>query len=115
MPTEVLPTREDTDTTEKVAPNLVLAVSLHLLVAGVIAGAAYLSHKANIHWGERDPLAGAMQVSAVSSLPLPPRQRFDPTKVLASEKPSIAPTPPAPAPEAPKAKAPRTHQGRAAA
>ncbi len=106
MPTELLPTREDTTTTKKVAPNLALAITLHLLIAAVIAGAAYISHKSNIHWGERDPLAGAMQVQAVTSLPLPPRQRFKENEVLASDKPSIAPTPPPPAPPSPKAKAP---------
>ena len=106
MPTDLLPTREKKATAKKVAPNLALAVAFHVLVAAGLFLAAYLSHKSNIHWGERDPLAGAMQASMVSSLPLPPKQRFKNNEVLTSEKPSIAPTPPAPAPEAPKAKAP---------
>lgn len=102
MPTELLPTREETATEEKVGTGFALALTLHLVVVAVLAGAAYLSHRANVHWGESDPLAGAMQVSAVSSLPLPPKQRFKENAVLTSDKPSIAPTPPAPAPELPK-------------
>ena len=46
-----------------------------------------------------------MKVSAVSSLPLPPKQgAWKKTKFLTSDHPSIAPTPPAPAPEAAKPK-----------
>ena len=114
MPTETLPTRTETQAPEKVGTGLALALILHLLVAAILAGAAYLSHRANIHWGERDPLAGAMQVSAVSSLPLPPRQRFKANEVLTSDKPSIAPTPPAPAPEVSQAKVPAPPKAEAA-
>ena len=104
MPTELLPTRTESPTAEKVPQGFALALTLHALVFVTIAAAAWLSHKSNIHWGERDPLAGAMQVSAVSSLPLAPRQRFEDHKVLTSEHPSIAPTPPPPTPEAAKPK-----------
>ncbi len=104
MPTDLLPSREETATREKVGTGLALALTLHAVVFAALFLAAYLSHKAGIHWGERDPLAGAMQVSAVSSLPLPPRQRFQPDQVLTSDKPSIAPTPPTPAPSEPKPK-----------
>jgi protein TonB len=105
MPTELLPTREESATAEKVGSGFVLALLLHGIVIAALLGAAFLARRSNIHFGQNDPLAGAMQVTAVSSLPLPPRQRYEENKVLTSDKPSIAPTPPAPAPPEPKAKA----------
>ena len=61
-------------------------------------GAALLSHHNGKHWGEQVPVAGSIQASMVSALPLPPKQRYQEKAVLASDNPSIAPTPPPPEP-----------------
>ena len=105
MPTEILPTRSPTPTTEKVSHGFALALALHGVVVAGLFAAAYLSHRANPHWGDKDPTAGSIQASMVNALPLPPRQRFLDKAVLASDNPSVAPTPPPPAPPQPKAKA----------
>ena len=51
--------------------------------------------------GEHAATAGAIQATVVSSLPLPPRQKTLDTGVLASERPSPAPTPATPKTEPP--------------
>ena len=99
MPTETLPTRTSTHTTEKVSHGFALALALHGVVVAGLFAAVYLSHRANPHWGDKDPTAGSIQASMVNALPLPPRQRFLDKAVLASDNPSVAPTPPPPAPE----------------
>ncbi len=105
MPTDTLPTRAQSST-EKITQGFGLALSLHLLVLAAIGLAAWIGHLRNPHWGSQDPVAGSIQASMVSALPLPPKQRFLDKAVLASEKPSIAPTPPPPTPVPAKAAAP---------
>jgi protein TonB len=107
MPTETLPTRAEAPATESVSRGFVLALALHGLAFLGLFIAAWISHRANPHWGDRDPSAGSIQASMVNALPLPPRQRYLDKAVLATEKPSIAPTPPPPTPEPAKAVAPR--------
>ncbi len=100
MPTETLPTRTEAQAGESVSRGFAIALALHVLVFAGLGVAAYLSHRANPHWGSQDPLTGSIQASMVNALPLPPRQRFLDKAVLTSEKPSIAPTPPPPSPPA---------------
>ena len=102
MPTETLPTRTESASQEKVSQGFVWALALHGFVAAALFGAAFLSHRNSKHWGEQDPTAGSIQASMVHALPLPAKQRYMEKAVLASDNPSIAPTPPPPAP--PKAK-----------
>ena len=102
MPTETLPTRTESATGEKVSQGFVWALALHGLVAAGLFGAAFLSHHNGKHWGEQSPVAGSIQASMVSALPLPPKQRYQEKAVLASDNPSIAPTPPPPEPVKPK-------------
>ncbi len=105
MPTDILPTRAQPPT-EKLSQGFGLALSLHLLVLAGIGVTAWIGHLRNPHWGSHDPVAGSIQASMVSALPLPPKQRFLDKAVLTSEKPSIAPTPPPPTPAPAKAAAP---------
>ncbi len=105
MPTQTLPTRTQASL-EDVSPGFGIALSLHLLVVAGIAAAAWIGHLRNPHWGSQDPVAGSIQASMVSALPLPPKQRFLDKAVLTSEKPSIAPTPPPPTPAPAKTAAP---------
>ena len=110
MPTETLPTRAESASQEKLSQGFVWALALHGVVVAALFGAALLSHRNGKHWGEQVPVAGSIQASMVSALPLPPRQRYQEKAVLASDNPSIAPTPPPPEsvkakPEPTKAKA----------
>lgn len=98
MPTDLLPTRTEAPTEERVSNGFALALFGHLAVAGIIIGATWISHRLNPHWGETDPTVGSIQASMVNSLPLPNKQHFKENEVLTSEKPSIAPTPPPPTP-----------------
>ena len=104
MPTETLPTRTPPETEEKLGRGFALALSLHALVAIGLIAAAWVAHDTH-RWGDANPQEGAIQASAVSAIPLPPKQRMIDKEVLADDKTSPAPTPPPPAP-APKA-APR--------
>ncbi len=101
MPTEALPTRTPTETAENVRSGFVTALIGHGAVIFGLVAFTFISHKLDPHWGEADPTAGAIQASAVNSLPLPPKQRFKENSVLTSDKPSIAPTPPPPTPAPP--------------
>ena len=108
MPTETLPTRSAAPAAEQPSRGFLFALLGHLAFFAAIAGFAFISARVHNTWGEKDPLAGAVQATAVDALPLPPRQRFDEKNVLASEKPSIAPTPPPPTPAPPvKTEAPK--------
>ncbi len=104
MPTELLPTRNDTPEADKTSSGFVLALVLHGLVLAGVGIAAYISHRVHPHFGDANPVAGSIQASMVNALPLPPRQLTRDHEVLTSEKPSVAPTPPPPTPEPPKAK-----------
>ena len=102
MPTETLRTRTTRPETT-LTRGFYAALALHLLVFLALGLAALLNHRGT-HWGDTNPNPGSIQASMVNALPLPPRQRFKEDSVLASDKPSVAPTPPPPTPE-PKAKA----------
>ena len=90
---------------ENVSGGFGLSVGLHAAVFGGLIAAGVISAHTHTHWGDKDPVAGAIQASVVSALPLPPKQHTLDKAVLTSDKPSIAPTPPPPAPEAVKSKA----------
>ena len=98
MPTETLPTRAVSASREKVSHGFVWALALHGAVAAGLFGAALLSHRNGKHWGDQVPVAGSIQASMVSALPLPPKQRYQDKAVLASDNPGIAPAPPPPEP-----------------
>lgn len=106
MPTETLPTRTATPVRRSARSSFVLAIALHAAVVGGLLGWALVLHLNGPHWGDKDPMAGSIQASMVNALPLPPRQRTVDNAVLASDKSSAAPTPPAPEPQ-PKAAAPQ--------
>ena len=103
MPTESLPTRKSQSPEATLTRGFYAALALHLLVFAALGLAAFLNHRSS-HWGDTNPNPGTIQASMVNALPLPPRQRFKEDSVLASDKPSVAPTPPPPVPE-PKVKA----------
>jgi protein TonB len=98
MPTDLLPTRAEAPTEERVSSGFAYALTGHLAVVAIILAGTWLSHRLNPHWGESDPTVGSIQASMVNSLPLPNTQRYKENEVLTSEKPSIAPTPPPPTP-----------------
>jgi protein TonB len=60
------------------------------VIAGCIIGAAYL-HPHTKPWGQDQAVAGAIQATMVSALPLPPRQPVNDKNVLTSDTPSPAP------------------------
>lgn len=96
MPTQILPIQSTRSTEENVPRGFALALAGHLLFLGAIGAAAWINAREHHHWGEADPTVGAIQASMVNALPLPPRQRFQDKAVLATDRPSIAPTPPPP-------------------
>jgi protein TonB len=101
MPTETLPTRADAPTKEAVSTSFVVALCLHAAIAGAFVGWAFITHASRQSWGDHSPQTGSIAVTAVSSLPLPPRVPVNTKEVLASENPSIAPKPPTPKTEPP--------------
>ncbi|ADW68640.1 TonB family protein [Granulicella tundricola] len=106
MPTDHLPTRPDTTPEEKKPREggFALALGVHAGIIALVIGYAYLRPSTK-RWGDESPIAGSIQASMVTALPLPPRPKPIEESVLATEKPSIAPTPPPPTPIPPKAKA----------
>jgi protein TonB len=101
MPTDVLPTRHRKLPEESFSSGFVASISGHLLVVGSIIGAIWVGHLLNPTWGEADPTVGAIQISAVDSLPLPPKQPVKDNSVLTSDSPSVAPKQPEPKPTPP--------------
>ena len=91
MATHITYTRNSDITGESFGSNFANSILLHLLVAALIFGSAFLFHKRGTSWGESASTAGAIQATMVSSLPLPPKQRELDTGVLTSEAPSPAP------------------------
>lgn len=71
------------------------AFLLHAIAAGLIVSWAWFSHTGQ-NWGNAVNNAGTIQATAVSSLPLPPKQPPNPDNVLATETPSPAPVTPKP-------------------
>ena len=101
MPTETLPTRSSPQAQESIRGGLLTALIGHAVVIIALILFTWITHRLDPHWGEADPTAGAIQASMVNALPLPPRVPVKENSVLASEKPSIAPTPPPPTPAPP--------------
>ncbi len=69
------------------------AVGLHVLLAAVLVGAAYLRTGKQDRWGENTASVGAIQASMVSALPLPSHAKPVDKQVLASEDVNEAPLP----------------------
>ncbi len=70
------------------------AVGLHVLLAAIVIGAAYLNLGKHDRWGEHAAQVGAIQASMVSALPLPSHNKPVEKQVLASEDVNDAPLPP---------------------
>ena len=70
------------------------ALALHVLLATVVIGAAYLNLSKHDRWGENAASVGAIQASMVSALPLPSHAKPVEKQVLASEDENAAPLPP---------------------
>ncbi len=66
---------------------------LHVVLLGGAIYSGFLFHDRSEKWGESQELAGAVQATAVNSIPLPPRVPHKQDNVLASEHPSMAPPP----------------------
>ena len=98
MATETLPTRTQARTGESVPFGFAGALGLHLLIVAIAVGYVLVERHRNPHWGDTDPIAGSIQASMVNSIPLPPKLKPVDKEVLASDKLSVAPTPPPPAP-----------------
>jgi periplasmic protein TonB len=79
---------------DRFASGLTGAVVLHLLLAAVLIGAAYVTHRSSDHWGEKASQVGAIQASMVSAIPLPSKAKPVDKSVLAPDDVSPAPVPP---------------------
>jgi protein TonB len=98
-----MPAVEDQRATASSTKNFVLALVLHAIVLGGIAGSAFVFKNHGEKWGDKADIQGAMQATMVTAVPLPPRVQPKQDNVLASENPSEAPPPPTPPAEvAPK-------------
>ena len=93
--------QEPTRTARTTKQNFVLALALHGIIFGGIIGSAYVFHTTGEAWGDKADVAGAVQATMVSSVPLPPKVQPTTDNVLASESPSPVPPPPKPAAEPP--------------
>lgn len=85
---------EPTRSTNSTRTNFAVALLLHVVVLGGLAGSAYTFHTHGESWGDRADLSGAVQATMVNSIPLPPKVQPKDDNVLASESPSNAPPPP---------------------
>jgi protein TonB len=70
--------------------DFTLAIALHAAALAALIGASFL-HPHGKTWGDQNPVAGSIQASMVSAIPLPPKQPVVEDKVLASDSPSPAP------------------------
>lgn len=84
-----MPTLEERE--QKVSRDFTASIVLHLIVFGVILGWGFLFRGKHESWGDKSMQANAIQATAVTALPLPPKQPVDQNNVLATEKPSPAP------------------------
>lgn len=75
----------------KAARDFTASILLHILVLGGIIAAGYAFHHKGESWGDQSLEASSIQATAVSAIPLPPKQPVNPDQVLASETPSPAP------------------------
>jgi protein TonB len=71
------------------------ALGLHVAAAGLLVGWAWVFHSGQ-NWGSTTPLAGAVQATMVSDIPISAKAPMDPDNVLATETPSPAPVAPVP-------------------
>ena len=79
---------------ENVSASFIVALVLHAAIIGGAVGWAVVSNFNHSSWGENASQSGSIAVTAVTAIPLPPKQRVNEDHVLTSESPSIAPTPP---------------------
>lgn len=98
-----MPALKEREATRKTSTATELAGSLvlHAALIAAIVSSGFLFHDRGAKWGDSEELAGAIQATAVTSIPLPPRVPPREENVLASDRPSVAPTPPKPAAEPP--------------
>jgi protein TonB len=80
---------------DPIGPGFAGAFLLHAIAGALIVGWAVFTHTGK-SWGDSSNTAGTIQATAVSSLPLPPKQPPNPDNVLATETPSPAPVTPKP-------------------
>lgn len=79
---------------ENVSASFIVALTVHVAIIG---GAAAWALYVNVHssaWGEHSLQSGSISATMVPSIPLPSKVPVNPNHVLATENPSIAPTPP---------------------
>ncbi|WP_419806851.1 TonB family protein [Terriglobus sp.] len=90
-----MPALKEREATRKTstAAELAGSIVLHVLLFGGAIYSGFLFHDRGQKWGDSQEMAGAVQATMVSSIPLPPRVPPRQDNVLASDKPSIAPPP----------------------
>ena len=79
---------------DRIRGGMAGAVGLHVLLAAIVIGSAYLNTDKHDRWGEHAASVGAIQASMVSALPLPSHAKPVEKQVLASEDVNEAPLPP---------------------
>jgi protein TonB len=79
---------------QKLGGGFAGAVLLHIAVAGILIGLAFLHPLHSKSWGEDASSAGAIQATMVNAIPLPPKAPPVDHAVLASEDVTKAPAPP---------------------
>jgi len=93
-PTAPMPIRHRTlAARENVSASFIVALVLHAAIIGGAVGWALISNFSHASWGENSSQSGSIAVTAVTAIPLPPKQRLNEDHVLTSDSPSIAPTP----------------------
>ena len=85
---ERVATRKTSTATEVIGSLLVQG-----LLLGGILGSGLIFHEKTVKWGDSEELAGAVQATAVTAIPLPPRVPPKEENVLATDRPSVAPQP----------------------
>lgn len=91
-----LSTRHAIQAEGKFGGGLAGSFVLHTAVALLLVAWAFFSHSGK-NWGQENATAGSIQATMVSAIPLPPKQPTNENNVLATDRPSEAPAPPAPA------------------
>ena len=90
-----MPALKESEATHKTSTTkqLVGSLVLHAIIIGGVLSSGLLFPDHSAKWGDSEELAGAVQATAVDSIPLPPRIPPKQDNVLASENPSVAPPP----------------------
>ena len=88
-----MPALKEREATRKTstAKELVGSLVLHGVLLGGALYSGFLFHDRGQEWGDSQELAGAIQATAVTSIPLPPRVPPKEDNVLSSDSPSVAP------------------------